>query len=320
MLLWYSVCKSDSELTPYGSVPVRLIKMYDVVGKDSRVTKQPTDAPFDVSELIWFVQSRCGIDLSRYRPSCIRRRVSHRLSMLGCRDLETYVGYLNEHADEVEELLNVVTIHVTGFFRDRDVYEALTEKIFPAIIAGKRSAHHRSIRVWSAGCSTGEETYSTAIALIHFLEKRKDDYKVEIYGTDISEESCRIARRGSYSMDKVSTIPRTLLKRYFDVENSSYRIVPEIRRHVKFTVHDLFSESPFSMLDLIVCRNVLIHFEHGVRGDVIANFHGSLCDDGFLVLGKSEAMSGPALGLFELVEPRSKIYRKQVLCVCSREE
>lgn len=299
---------------------MQVIRRYDVVDKDSGATKQLADAPFDVSELIWFVQSRCGIDLSRYRPSCIRRRVSHRLSMLGCRDLETYIGYLNEHADEVEELLNVVTIHVTGYFRDRDVYQALTENIFPAIIERKRSARHRFIRVWSAGCSTGEETYSTAIALIHFLGERKNDYKVEIYGTDISEESCRIARRGNYSMDKVSGIPRSLLKRYFEVDNSDYRIVPEIRSHVKFTVHDLFSESPFSMLDLIVCRNVLIHFEHGARGDVIANFHGSLCDDGFLVLGKSEAMSGPALGLFELVEPRSKIYRKRVLCVCSREE
>lgn len=240
--------------------------------------------------------------------------------MLGCQDIETYVGYLNEHEDEVDELLNVVTIHVTGYFRDRDVYEALTDKVFPAIIEKKRSAHHRSIRVWSAGCSTGEETYSTAIALIHFLGKRKDDYKVEIYGTDISEESCRIARRGNYPADKVSGIPRNLLKRYFEVDNSGYRIVPEIRSHVIFTVHDLFSESPFSMLDLIVCRNVLIHFEHGTRGDVLANFHGSLCDNGFLVLGKSEAMSGPALGLFELVEPRSKIYRKRVLSVCSREE
>lgn len=287
---------------------------------DSEITKQPADGVFDVGELIWFVQSRCGIDLSRYRPSCIRRRVSHRLSMLGCKNLESYVGYLNEHPDEVEELLNVVTIHVTGFFRDRDVYGALTDKIFPEIIEKKRSAHHPSIRIWSAGCSTGEETYSTVIALIHLLKEQEVDCRVEVYGTDISEESCRTARRGYYSTNKIGGLPCALLKQYFEIDSSGYRVAPEIRHHVKFTVHDLFSAPPFSILDLIICRNVLIHFEHEVRGDVLANFHRSLGNDGFLVLGKSEAMSGPALGLFELVEPRSKIYRKRVLNVCSREE
>ena len=230
--------------------------------------------------------------------------------MLGCRSLESYIGYLNEHPGEIEELLNVVTIHVTGYFRDRDVYDTLSERIFPRIIERKRSTHQRSIRIWSAGCSTGEETYSTVIALIHHLGARSADYRVEVYGTDISEESCRIARRGYYSRDKVGKIPLTLLKRYFNVDGSGYRITPEIRRLVKFTVHDLFTESPYSLLDLVICRNVLIHFDHEVRSEVLANFHAALTSDGFLVLGKSEAMSGPALGLFELVEPRSKIYRK----------
>ncbi len=273
-----------------------------------------------VNELIWYVQSTCGVDLSRYRPSCIRRRVSHRLSMLGIRTLEEYVGYLNDHPDEVEELLNVVTIHVTGFFRDREVYDELEESIFPELLEGKYPGGRGAIRVWSAGCSTGEETYSTAITLIHFLRERKIDCRVEIFGTDISEESCRTARRGFYPAEKVSGLPQYLLRRYFEAEGSGYRISQDIRRHVKFTVHDLFSESPFSMLDLIVCRNVLIHFEHSARGNVLANFHKSLRDDGFLILGKSEAMSGPALELFKLVEPRSKIYGKRILRVCSREE
>lgn len=274
----------------------------------------------DVNELIWYMQSTCGVDLSRYRPSCVRRRVSHRLSMLGIRTLEEYVGYLNDHPNEIEELLNVVTIHVTGFFRDRDVYDALAENILPILIEGKYSASRGAIRVWSAGCSTGEETYSTAITLLHFLRERKIDCKVEIYGTDISEEACRVARGGYYAAEKVSGFPQYMLKQYFDAEGSGYRISQDVRRRVKFTVHDLFSESPFSMLDLVVCRNVLIHFEHAARGDVLANFHKSLHDDGFLILGKSEAMSGPALGLFKLVEPRTKVYRKRILCVCSREE
>ena len=287
---------------------------------DTDRSKHLSAEELDINELVWFVQSRCGIDLSRYRPSCIRRRVKHRLSMIGCRDLDAYVGYLNDHPDEIEALLNVVTIHVTGFFRDRDVYGMLTDRIFPEIIESRPSGRRGSVRVWSAGCSTGEETYSTAIALIHFLKERRIDRGVEVFGTDISEESCRIARRGHYSKEKVGGIPQDLLRRYFDVDGVGYRISPEIRKHVKFQVHDLFSESPFTMLDIIVCRNVLIHFEHEVRSDVLANFHGSLRDDGYLVLGKSEAMSGPALGLFKLVEPRSKIFRKRVLCACSRED
>jgi two-component system CheB/CheR fusion protein len=159
-----------------------------------------------------------------------------------------------------------------------------------------------------------------AITLLQFLRERELEFKVEIYGTDISEESCRIARRGYYPEEKIKGIPRSMLKRYFDAEGPGHRVTREVRGCVKFTVHDLFSDPPFTMLDLIVCRNVLIHFEHGVRSDVVKNFHGALVDDGYLILGKSEAMSGPSLGLFELVEPRSKIFRKRVLCVCSREE
>lgn len=320
MHVWYSVCKSDSEPKPDDDTSVPVNGREDVVETDSKVTETSADDRFDVNELIWFVQSRCGVDLSRYRPSCIRRRVSHRLSMLGCRDLGSYVAYLGEHADEVEQLLNVVTIHVTGYFRDREVYESLAKTVFPAVLERKRSTRGRSLRIWSAGCSTGEETYSTAIALMHFLGARKDDYRIEIFGTDISEQSCRTARRGVYAAEKVEGVPRALLQRYFEPEGSGYRIGSEIRSRVKFTVHDLFSDPPFSMLDCIVCRNVLIHFEHGVRSDVLSHFHGSLCSEGFLVLGKSEAMSGRALGLFELVEPKAKIYRKRVLSVCSREE
>lgn len=264
----------------------------------------------EIEELVWFVQSKYGKDLTKYRSSCLGRRIGLRMTSVGARDLDEYMDYLEKHPAEAGRLLEVVTIHVTDFFRDRGVFDAMSHKVFPEIIGRKLLDGMHVIRAWSAGCSTGEETYSLAIGLFEFLRKEGVDLKLQIFGTDISEEACKFAGKGMYPDRKVCAIPGDLLKRYFELDDGYCKVKRDVMRRVKFRVHDLFSRPPFGMLDLIVCRNVLIHFNYSARNAVLNYFFSALNNGGILVLGKSEAITGEKLGMFELADARNKIYQK----------
>jgi len=266
---------------------------------------------FDLSELAWIVKSRHGIDLSRYRSTCLSRRVQHRMVMAGCNDIEEYIGRLTVDSDEMEKLMDIVTIHVTGFFRDREVFGSLERGYVPALIDEKETSGLGVVRAWSAGCATGEEAYSMAMMIDHAVSKVSPNMHIEVFGTDVSEDSCRTARKGVYSEERIEGLPADMRESYFEREGRSWKVTSRLRSLVKYRYHDLFTASPYSHLDLIMCRNVLIHFEHEVREDIITNFFRSLQDRGLLVLGKSEALSEPLEDLFELVEPRCKIYRKK---------
>jgi two-component system, chemotaxis family, CheB/CheR fusion protein len=264
-----------------------------------------------MGELLANLQTKFGRDFSNYRLSCIQRRVALRMSTLKLATLDDYLAYLAGNPKEIEQLLDTVTIHVTEFFRDNEVFEAVAKDLVPEIVSNKLHSPSRTIRVWSAGCSTGEETYSLAVVVLRHLQSSGSDLALEVYGTDVSKEACAIAREGVYAARKIESVPGDVTRRYFEAAGTDYRVVPEVRRHVKFSVHDLFSPSPFSLLDLVVCRNVLIHFDHSVRNDVLKRFHAALGDRGLLILGKSEAVMGSALACYELVDPRNKIYRKK---------
>lgn len=290
--------------------------VFDICGK-AAMTGTEQDR---IDELVRYLMTNRGLDVSRYRPSCIRRRIGHRLAMLGIASIDDYMDCLQRHPGEIDRLLDVLTIHVTGFFRDEDVFAKLSDSILPDAIARRQDAGDRAIRIWSAGCSTGEETWSLAIAIDRVLRGRADSILVEVFGTDISDEACRVARKGFYDDDRVAGVPSMILDRYFSRRDGGWRINDQLRGTVRFRAHDLFSPPPFSMLDIIVCRNVLIHFEHSSRSDVLRYFHGALRGDGVLVLGKSEAVAGPALDRFDLVDPRAKTYRKRSLCASCKED
>jgi two-component system CheB/CheR fusion protein len=274
----------------------------------------------DLSEIAWLVKSRCGIDFSRYRATTLNRRVLHRMAMTGCSELEEYLGRLTADPGEMEKLLDIVTIHVTEFFRDRDVFKSLEQGYVPALIDEKTGAGHGVIRAWSAGCSTGEEAYSMAMMIDRAVSRVSPNTHIEVFGTDVSEDSCRTARKGVYCDEKLESLPADVVEAYFEEKGQCRKVTSRLRSLVKFMSHDLFTAPPYSHLDLIMCRNVLIHFEHDVRDEIIANFHASLQDRGLFVLGKSEALSGPLEELFELVEPRCKIYRKKVTEEPKRED
>jgi len=266
-----------------------------------------------MGELLAHLQTHFGMDLSNYRVSCIRRRVNLRMSILKVAGLDEYLAYLTANPREIEQLLDTVTIHVTEFFRDAAVYEAVARNLVPEIVSRKLHSPSRTIRVWSAGCSTGEEAYSLAMVILGHLRANRIDLELEVYGTDVSKEACAFAREGIYEARKMEGVPEDVRRKCFAAEGSGYRVVPDVRRCVRFSVHDLFSSAPFSMLDLVVCRNVLIHFDQAVRNDVLERFHAALDDQGFLMLGKSEAVIGSAAAWFAFVDIRNKMYRKIAL-------
>lgn len=264
-----------------------------------------------IERLLADLQAKFGRDFSSYRVSCLRRRLALRMSVLRMASLDDYLAYLSAEPAEIEQLLDTLTIHVTDFFRDSEVFDAIEKKILPALVDEKMHSPSRTIRIWSAGCSTGEEAYSLAIVVLGYLRARGVPLALEVYGTDISKEACATAREGAYPGRKMARVPDALRQKWFAAEGTDYRVAAEVRRHVKFSVHDLFSAPPFTSLDVVVCRNVLIHFEHAVRNGVLARFHETLNDRGLLILGKSEAVTGTALDLFVLADPRNKMYRKQ---------
>lgn len=266
-----------------------------------------------MGELLANLQTKFGKDFSNYRLSCIQRRVALRMSTLKIATLEDYMTYLSGNPKEIEQLLDTVTIHVTEFFRDAEVFDAVAKNILPAIVSRKLHSPSRTIRVWSAGCSTGEEAYSLAILVMRHLRSNGIDLALEVYGTDVSKEAYAAAREGVYAARKIESVPADVRRKYFEAKGPEYRVVSDVQRRVKFSVHDLFSPPPFSLLDIVVCRNVLIHFDHAVRNDVLGRFHAALGDNGILILGKSEAVMGSALAWYELVDPRNKVYRKIAL-------
>ncbi|TFG90438.1 MAG: protein-glutamate O-methyltransferase CheR [Candidatus Atribacteria bacterium] len=270
------------------------------------------ESVLDISELTSYISSRYGIDLSVYRSSCMKRRIMHRIVMVGCRNVEDYFFYLDKHPEEIERLKDIITIHVTGFFRDQDVFRKLQTDIFPGLIKRKMEEGSEVIRIWSAGCSTGEEAYSFAILLDHLLNKKSEKLELEVFGTDVSEDSIKTAREGRYSEEKITRVPNQMKSAGFEPDGGRFQISSRIRRLVKFRVHDLFSPTPVSMLEIIVCRNVLIHFEHDIRGQIISSFYSALCDEGMLIRGKSESLEIDSDCMFEMIEPISKILKKRL--------
>ncbi len=274
-------------------------------------TMTPVGTDRELADLIARLYAKFGKDFSSYRLNTLKRRIALRMSTLRIESLDAYLSYLSAEPEEIEHLLDTVTIHVTEFFRDADVFESIAREALPDIVARKTCGAASSMRVWSAGCSTGEEAYSLAIVILEYLRSHAANLGLEVFATDISKEACRIARSGLYDARKMDQIPVGLRERYIEPVPEGFRIAPAVRRAIHFSVHDLFQNAPYSHLDLIMCRNVLIHFDHPVRNDVLLRFHEALCRAGILVLGKTEAITGSAGALFDLVNPRAKIYRKQ---------
>jgi two-component system, chemotaxis family, CheB/CheR fusion protein len=249
-----------------------------------------------------------GVDFTLYKQATIKRRILRRMVLYRLERIEDYVVYLRAHTEEVQALYEDILIHVTSFFRDPLAFESLKTKVFPNII---NRSPEVPIRIWVAGCSTGEEVYSMAICLLEFLGTQKIRRPIQIYATDISDRAIDKARSGFYKHSAVADISSERLSQFFVPVEDGYQIGKAVRELCVFARQNLCSDPPFSKLDLISCRNVLIYLGAALQKKILPTFHYGLKPTGYLMLGTSET-TGESSDLFTAIDKKYKIYARKL--------
>ncbi len=241
----------------------------------------------ELDTLCQVLQSSMGVDFRLYKEATVRRRIARRMALQKTGSLGEYTRFLKEHPGEAQALADDIFIHVTRFFRDRECFLALRKQVIAKLVSKKPAG--KPIRIWVAGCSTGEEVYSIAMLLFEELAHKANKPRIQIFGTDIRKSAVAKARAGIYSQTAVAGVSPARLKRFFTRTDEGYQIQKFIRELCVFAPHDLASDPPFSKLALISCRNVLIYMGAALQKRVLSTFHYSLRADGFLFLGSSES-------------------------------
>ncbi len=260
-----------------------------------------------LERFLQFLKEKRGLDFTGYKRASVARRVARRLQAAEVAGLSTYMDRLEVDPEEFVHLLNTILINVTSFFRDTQAWEFLQEQVVPQIIAAKEP--YAPIRVWSAGCASGEEAYSLAIVLAEALGEEAFRERVKIYATDIDEEALGQARRATYSARALEPVSEELRAKYFRLVNGQFTFNPELRRAVIFGRHNLLVDAPISNLDLLVSRNTLMYFNAESQRRVLSLFHFALNNTGYLFLGKAEMLLTHA-HLFTPIHLRHRIFRK----------
>ena len=278
-------------------------------GKDLENAAAPeADPEGDLTAVLDQLRKSSGVDFSQYKPNTIHRRTLRRMVILKLDSLNKYAQYLKEHAEEANKLFDDVLIPVTSFFRDFEAFEALKTQVYPAIV--KDRSRKSSIRMWAPGCSTGEETYSLAMTLLEFLGDKAPSFQVQIFGTDLNEKGIEKARAGVYRESIAEEISPERMSRFFFKVEGGYRVNKAVRDMCIFARQNVASDPPFSQMDLVACRNLLIYIQPVLQKKVVPILHYALKPSGFLVLGSSESLSAfPEL--FSIVDKKHKIYSKK---------
>ena len=258
-----------------------------------------------LSHIYAILKNASGIDFTYYKRSTILRRIERRMLVTHTTNLAEFARLLGDNPDEVNILVKEILIGVTNFFRDPAFFEKLKYNAIYKII--ERAKENEPIRVWSAGCSTGEEAYSIAILFREAMEELQVSRDVKIFATDVDSRAIEQAGKGIFSENIIDDVTPDRLARFFTKQNDQYQISKEIRRMIVFATHNMFSDPPFGKLDLISCRNVMIYFQPVLRRGLFAIFHSALKNNGYLFLGKSET-AGEYISLFKPVCSAEKIY------------
>jgi two-component system CheB/CheR fusion protein len=265
----------------------------------------------DFEALLHYLEQNRGFDFTGYKRPSLMRRVIRRMETVGVPSFADYVDYLEVHPDEFAQLFNTVLINVTSFFRDPQAWDFLRQEVVPAIVAGKQP--DEPIRIWSAGCASGEEAYSAAILFAEALGEQAYKARVKVYATDVDEEALAQARMASYGNKEMETLEPVLRQRYFEVQHGRYVFRNDLRRAVIFGRHDLGQDAPISRLDLLICRNAIMYFNAESQARVLAKFHFALNGNGngrgFLFLGRAEMLVTHS-GLFTPLDLKCRVFEK----------
>ncbi len=241
----------------------------------------------DFTRLLEYLKASRGFDFSAYKVSSLMRRVQKRMREIGIRDYAAYSDYLEVHPHEFDPLFDTVLINVTSFFRDAPAWTCLAEKILPRLLEERDP--RSPLRIWSAGCATGEEAFGLAMTFAEALSE-EELRRMKIYATDADEDALAKARQASFEARQVTGVPQHLLDKYFEKSGSRYVFRSDLRRHLIFGRHDLIQDAAISRLDLLVCRNTLMYFNSETQEKILARFHFALNRNGYLFLGKAETL------------------------------
>ncbi len=285
---------------------VKYIRHYYVNG--GKLGTGGTEAPDHLNQVLALVRARTRLDFRSYRKKMLARRVERRMSLSHFDRCADYLAFLREHPDEVRLLSRDLLISVTSFFRDPEAWRDLETEVIAALVRAKEP--DTPVRVWSVGCATGEEPYSLGMLLLEQLAAAQKNCRVQIFATDVDEDALEAARQATYPENISADVSPERLARFFTrVSDSAYQVSKQLRETVTFARQNLITDAPFSKIDLVVCRNLLIYLEPEVQKKVIALLHFALTEGGFLFLGSSETI-GRNIDLFEPVSAKRRIYRR----------
>jgi two-component system CheB/CheR fusion protein len=268
--------------------------------------KQPESNP-EFDALLSYLKRVRGFDFTGYKHSSLQRRIQRRLQTLNLDSYSDYVDYLEVHPDEFGRLFDTILINVTNFFRDPASWDYIVSDVIPQILATKKL--DEPIRIWSAGCASGEEAYTIAMCMAEALGIERFRDRVKIYASDLDEEALAQGRQATYSAREVASIPEALLNKYFERTDQRFTFRKDLRRVVIFGRHDIVQDAPISRLDLLICRNVIMYFNSETQSKILSRFHFALNDTGFLFLGKAEMLFTHA-SLFQPVDLRRRVFKK----------
>ncbi len=287
------------------------------IGRDARsspllatpLVALPASEDSDVKKVLMLIRNSSGVDFTHYKANTIHRRILRRMLLRKIDSAREYLEYLRRNGPELAALHEDLLIHVTSFFREPEMFEVLRGQIFPRLLAKK--ADGDPFRIWVPGCSTGEEAYSIAIGISEFLGERLHKIPIQIFATDISERSIEQARAGIYAGSTLVAVSPELLQKFFTKSNGSQRVTQSVRDMCTFARQDLIKDPPFSRIDLISCRNVLIYLEPVLQRRVISAFHYALNPDGLLLLSKTESLNAFP-DLFIAAQKKPRFYQKKI--------
>jgi len=252
-----------------------------------------------------------GINCDGYKDDFLKRRLEGRMRLLGVTSYADYAHYIEKHSSEFNDLYDALTINVSEFFRDVSVWEALRHSILPAMVKEKLVSGKKELKVWSAGCADGEETYTHAILILETLAYLSKSFKIEVLGTDIDTPSLNRAKKGTYSPVRLKLVSHSILQRYFlPNPDGTLTISQPVKDIVVFKHHDLFTPPQSADFDIISCRNVIIYFSRELQQRLFQNFYNALVPGGYLILGKVETLFGEAACKFTGENLAERIYRK----------
>jgi two-component system CheB/CheR fusion protein len=298
----------DFVLPPNG-IAAELIRLsrHPYLAQAIRQTETPVLDP-DFGAVFGILRTATGVDFTYYKHATIRRRILRRMALNHIESPERYTAFVRENPGELQSLFHDVLINVTGFFREPGMFDLLKSRIFPELFRGRTP--EPPVRVWVPGCSTGEDVYSICICLLEYMSEKNMEAGLQIFGTDISESVLEKARAGIYPGNIANEVSEDRLRRFFVKVNGTFQIARSVRDMCVFARHNLTKDPPFSKLDLVVCRNVLIYLGTALQQRLMSTFHYALKPSGYLALGISETV-GTATDLFDPLDRKQKVYARK---------